>query len=129
MEFSLLILTNINPNISRLILRITALALVVLWTKFYVEQYIPEYGIILRTVMVGLMFALIINGGLWLSSIPFSQKKKGLTIFFLVPSLICNTILLPIFNYSFLLLSLVVGICINTLALTTLFNSNKGIPQ
>ena len=128
--FSMIYRVLHNQNVISYFLKLSALVLTFSWTCFYVENYkyyLPYFPF--KLILFGLIFAINSNMGIWLAAIPFAQKRKLLTVLFLFPSLICNTIIFPMINYQFFLLSMIVGIFINVLALKTLFSSNKEIHQ
>jgi hypothetical protein len=85
-------------------------------------QFVPETGITFKTVFIGSIMSLIINIGLWLSTMPFAQGHKIVACLLLFPSLVVNTLLLPVPYFGTVEASIVLGGTINLYALFVLFS-------
>jgi hypothetical protein len=67
-------------------LRVFAVIMVFYWTKTFVDQFVVEVGVNAYTVVTGVVIALFLNLGFWLSTQSHRKQNKTLTLLFLLPS-------------------------------------------
>ena len=99
-----------------------SLFFVALWAKAYVDMLRAEMTIGTQAIAIGILAGMAINAGLWISTLGFSRKHKTLAFFLLLPSLLLNTIFLPIKN-SFI--CILIGLLVNGCALFVLFKKGE----
>ena len=103
------------------IIQFLVLILVIIWTYQFTLLWLPEQRISVYSVTKALVIAIMINLGLWLSTQKFGKKYKYLTLFFMLPAIMLNPIIMFSEN---IIICIVLASIINIIAIFLLFRKD-----